>query len=115
VVLPRVPPTQIAAVLRYCHDNGVACGRVAPEHFALGRPCAADRRRACSAMAKFSRIRESFTLPNTRRGGRARVTNLAISMAVQAEGFYYAPDPSSQIACNIGGNVRGEFRRRGTV
>src|SRR5205814_1837225 len=33
------------------------------------------------------------------------VTNLAISTAVQGEGFYYAPDPSSQIACTIGGNV----------
>jgi glycolate oxidase len=33
------------------------------------------------------------------------VTNLAISRAVEAEGFYYAPDPSSQIACTIGGNV----------
>ena len=33
------------------------------------------------------------------------VTNLAISQAVEAEGFYYAPDPSSQIACSIGGNV----------
>src|SRR4029079_14323471 len=33
------------------------------------------------------------------------VTNLAISHAVAAEGFYYAPDPSSQIACTIGGNV----------
>ena len=33
------------------------------------------------------------------------VTNLAITRAVEAEGFYYAPDPSSQIACTIGGNV----------
>ena len=33
------------------------------------------------------------------------VTNLAITQAVQGEGFYYAPDPSSQIACTIGGNV----------
>ena len=33
------------------------------------------------------------------------MTNLAISDAVAAEGFYYAPDPSSQIACSIGGNV----------
>ena len=33
------------------------------------------------------------------------VTNLAISDAVAAEGYYYAPDPSSQIACTIGGNV----------
>ena len=33
------------------------------------------------------------------------VTNLAITHAVQSEGFYYAPDPSSQIACSIGGNA----------
>ena len=33
------------------------------------------------------------------------VTNLAITQAVQDKGFYYAPDPSSQIACTIGGNV----------
>jgi glycolate oxidase len=33
------------------------------------------------------------------------VTNLAISQAVEARGFYYAPDPSSQVACSIGGNV----------
>src|SRR5437773_1305940 len=33
------------------------------------------------------------------------VTNLGITLAVQDRGFYYAPDPSSQIACSIGGNV----------
>ena len=33
------------------------------------------------------------------------MTNLAITQAVQHKGFYYAPDPSSQIACTIGGNV----------
>ncbi len=33
------------------------------------------------------------------------VTNLAITRAVEHRGFYYAPDPSSQIACSIGGNV----------
>ena len=33
------------------------------------------------------------------------VTNLAVSQAVEQAGFYYAPDPSSQIACSIGGNV----------
>ncbi|TIS01804.1 MAG: FAD-binding protein, partial [Mesorhizobium sp.] len=33
------------------------------------------------------------------------VTNLGITTAVEQEGFYYAPDPSSQIACSIGGNV----------
>src|SRR3546814_845826 len=33
------------------------------------------------------------------------VTNLAVTQAVEDRGFYYAPDPSSQIACSIGGNV----------
>ena len=33
------------------------------------------------------------------------MTNLAITKAVEDRGFYYAPDPSSQIACSIGGNV----------
>jgi glycolate oxidase len=33
------------------------------------------------------------------------VTNLAVTQAVEHKGFYYAPDPSSQIACTIGGNV----------
>ncbi|HWU26879.1 MAG TPA: FAD-linked oxidase C-terminal domain-containing protein [Rhizomicrobium sp.] len=33
------------------------------------------------------------------------VTNLAVTRAVEAHGFYYAPDPSSQIACTIGGNI----------
>ena len=33
------------------------------------------------------------------------VTDLSITQAVQDRGFYYAPDPSSQIACSIGGNV----------
>src|SRR5262249_38513838 len=33
------------------------------------------------------------------------VTNLAVTQAVEHAGYYYAPDPSSQIACTIGGNV----------
>ena len=33
------------------------------------------------------------------------VTNLSITQAVEDKRFYYAPDPSSQIACSIGGNV----------
>jgi glycolate oxidase len=33
------------------------------------------------------------------------VTNLAVTNAVEHAGFFYAPDPSSQIACTIGGNV----------
>src|SRR2546427_9888326 len=55
-------------------------------------------------MAKFSRVREIDFL-NRVVVAEPGVTNLAISDAVAEEGFYYAPDPSSQIACTIGGNV----------
>ena len=43
----------------------------------------------------------------TNRAARveAGITNLAISNAVAAEGFFYAPDPSSQLACTLGGNI----------
>jgi glycolate oxidase len=37
------------------------------------------------------------------------VTNLGLTHAVQHKGFYYAPDPSSQLACSIGGNVAEKF------
>ncbi|HEY6024533.1 MAG TPA: FAD-linked oxidase C-terminal domain-containing protein, partial [Pseudolabrys sp.] len=55
-------------------------------------------------MAKFNRIRE-IDFDNRVVVAEPGVTNLAVSNAVAHAGFYYAPDPSSQIACTIGGNV----------
>ena len=55
-------------------------------------------------MAKFNRIRE-IDFDNRVAVVEPGVTNLAVSHAVAQAGFYYAPDPSSQIACTIGGNV----------
>ena len=55
-------------------------------------------------MAKFNRIRE-IDFDNRVAVVEPGVTNLAVSQAVEHAGFYYAPDPSSQIACTIGGNV----------
>jgi glycolate oxidase len=55
-------------------------------------------------MAKFSRIRE-IDFANRVAVVEPGVTNLAVTRAVEHEGFYYAPDPSSQIACTIGGNI----------
>jgi glycolate oxidase len=55
-------------------------------------------------MSKFNRILE-IDYENRCARVQPGVQNLAISRAVEAEGFYYAPDPSSQIACSIGGNV----------
>src|SRR5882672_692962 len=55
-------------------------------------------------MAKFNRIRE-IDFANRVAVVEPGVTNLAVTQAVEDAGFYYAPDPSSQIACTIGGNV----------
>ena len=55
-------------------------------------------------LAKFNRILE-IDYDNRCVRAQPGVTNLGITNAVQHEGFYYAPDPSSQIACTIGGNI----------
>ncbi len=55
-------------------------------------------------MSKFNRILE-IDYENRCARVQPGVQNLAISKAVESRGFYYAPDPSSQIACSIGGNV----------
>ena len=55
-------------------------------------------------MAKFNRILD-IDFANRAAVVQPGVTNLAITRAVEGNGFYYAPDPSSQIACTIGGNV----------
>ncbi|MCP4735483.1 MAG: FAD-binding protein, partial [Bosea sp.] len=55
-------------------------------------------------LGKFKRVRE-IDFENRVAVVEPGVTNLAISQAVAHAGFYYAPDPSSQIACSIGGNV----------
>src|SRR3546814_5657743 len=55
-------------------------------------------------LGKFNRVLE-IDFANRCAVVQPGVTNLAITHAVEAEGFYYAPDPSSQIACTIGVNV----------
>src|SRR6187399_3004233 len=102
VVLPETTE-QVAAVLRYCHDNGVrVVPRGAGTSLSGGALPLVDG--VLLGMGKFNRIRE-IDLGNRVAVVEPGVTNLAISKAVEAEGFYYAPDPSSQIACTIGGNV----------
>jgi glycolate oxidase len=56
------------------------------------------------AMGRFNRILD-IDYDNRCISAQSGVTNLALSEAVDGEGFYYAPDPSSQIACTIGGNI----------
>src|SRR6266852_6285213 len=56
------------------------------------------------SFARMNRILE-IDLPNERAVLQPGVVNLDISLAVEADGYFYAPDPSSQRACTIGGNV----------
>jgi len=55
-------------------------------------------------LGKFNKILE-IDFENRCVVTQPGVTNLSITGAVQHEGFYYAPDPSSQMACSIGGNI----------
>ena len=55
-------------------------------------------------LGKLNRVLE-IDLPNRAVTVQPGVTNLGITRAVEQAGFYYAPDPSSQIACTIGGNI----------
>src|SRR5215469_14644728 len=102
VVLPDTAE-QVATVLKYCHDQGI---RVVPRgsgtSLSGGALPLADG--VLLRLGKFKRIRE-IDFDNRVVVTEPGVSNLAISQAVAHAGFYYAPDPSSQIACSIGGNV----------
>jgi glycolate oxidase len=90
-------------VLRYCKTQGIKIvPRGAGTSLSGGALPLADG--VLLGMAKFNKIVE-IDYPNRCAVVKPGVTNLAISQAVESAGFYYAPDPSSQIACTIGGNV----------
>jgi glycolate oxidase len=102
VVLPRTTQ-QVAAVLRFADREGIpVVPRGAGTSLSGGAVPAADA--IVVGMGRFNRI---LSIDYTDRCvvAQSGVTNLAISQAVAGRNFYYAPDPSSQIACTIGGNV----------
>jgi glycolate oxidase len=102
VVLPSCVD-QVAAVLRYCQEVGVkVVPRGAGTSLSGGALPLADA--VLLGLAKFNRILD-IDYGNRCVVAQPGVTNLAITQAVEKAGFYYAPDPSSQIACTIGGNV----------
>jgi len=102
VALPE-DEAQVAAVLKTCHGMGVpVVARGAGTGLSGGAlPHAAG---VTLALAKFKKILAIDPLARTARV-QCGVRNLAISEAAAVHGLYYAPDPSSQIACTIGGNV----------
>ncbi|MGC1464277.1 MAG: FAD-linked oxidase C-terminal domain-containing protein, partial [Pseudolabrys sp.] len=102
VVLPETTQ-QVSQVLSYCHSEGIrVVPRGAGTSLSGGALPLADG--VLLGMAKFNRIRE-IDFGNRVAVVEPGVTNLAVSTAVAHAGFYYAPDPSSQIACTIGGNI----------
>ena len=102
VVLPETTE-QVARILRYCNKAGVkVVPRGAGTSLSGGALPLADG--VLLGLGKFKRILE-IDPANRCVVVQPGVTNLAITQAVQDQGFYYAPDPSSQIACTIGGNV----------
>ncbi|HSV02919.1 MAG TPA: FAD-linked oxidase C-terminal domain-containing protein [Phenylobacterium sp.] len=102
VVLPETV-AQVSRVLAWCQAHGVkVVPRGAGTSLSGGALPLQDG--IILGMAKFNRILE-VDYDNRCAVVQPGVTNLAISEAVRADGFYYAPDPSSQIACTIGGNV----------
>src|SRR6201981_2266911 len=94
---------QVAAVLLFGKQNGVKTVPRGPgTSLSGGALPLADG--VLLGMAKFNRILD-IDYDNRSVVAQPGVTNLAITQAVEEAGFYYAPDPSSQIACTIGGNV----------
>src|SRR4029079_16893497 len=102
VALPE-STAEVAAILRYAAREGVkVVPRGAGTSLSGGAIPAADA--IVVGLGKFNRILD-VDYANRCVVAQSGVTNLAISHAVSPEAFYYAPDPSSQIACTIGGNV----------
>lgn len=102
VVLPETTQ-QISDILKYCHGSGVKIvPRGAGTSLSGGALPLEDG--ITLGLGKFNRILD-IDYDNRCVTAQPGVTNLAITHAVEADGFYYAPDPSSQIACSIGGNV----------
>ena len=101
-VLPRTTE-EVAAVLRICHDEGVpVVPRGAGTSLAGGSMPTADA--VILGLARMNRVLAA-DYENRFVHVEAGRTNLSVSGAVEAEGFFYAPDPSSQLACAIGGNI----------
>ena len=102
VALPETTE-QVAALLKYCHREGIrVIPRGAGTSLSGGALPLAD-----AVVIGMMRMNAILDIDYADRFAtvQAGVTNLAITGAVSGEGFFYAPDPSSQLACMIGGNV----------
>ncbi len=102
VVLPETTE-QVSAVLKFCGEHGVPvvprgagtslCGGSTPQEDSV-----------VIGVAKLNRVLE-VSYPDRTMRVQAGITNLSVSAHIAPDGFFYAPDPSSQLACSIGGNI----------
>ncbi|MEO1709772.1 MAG: FAD-linked oxidase C-terminal domain-containing protein [Pseudomonadota bacterium] len=102
VVLPRTTE-EVAAVLKVCHARGVSVvPRGAGTSLAGGSLPTSD-----SVVIGTARMNKVLEIDTDNRFIRVEVgmTNISVTNAVDALGFFYAPDPSSQLACAIAGNI----------
>ena len=102
VVLPETT-AEVAAVVRLCNElqvpfiaRGSGTG--------LSGGALAEQPALVIATSRMRRV-IAIDLPNERITVEPGVINSWVTRAVAGDGFYYAPDPSSQVACSIGGNV----------
>ena len=102
VVLPE-NVQEVSKILKYCNEEKI---KVIPRGAGTGLSGGALplQDAILLGLGKFNKILE-IDFNNKCVVAQPGVTNLAITHAVQHKGFYYAPDPSSQLACSIGGNV----------
>ena len=102
VVLPRTTQ-QVAQILRLLHREGIA---FVPRGAGTGLSggCLPVNAPVMVGTSRMTRILE-IDLANRRAVVEAGVVNLSVTNAVKQHGLLYAPDPSSQMACTIGGNV----------
>jgi glycolate oxidase len=100
VVLPA-PPEEVSPA-RLLHQNNKVVARGAGTSLSGGALPAED-----ALVIGVSRMSRMLEVDCVNRIARVEVgiTNLAISEAVKPHGFFYAPDPSSQLACTLGGNI----------
>ncbi|GAB4265763.1 MAG: FAD-linked oxidase C-terminal domain-containing protein [Pararhodobacter sp.] len=101
-VLPA-STAEVSAVLKICHDEGVpVVPRGSGTSLAGGALPTAD-----SVILGVARLRDVLETDYDNRFIRVQTgrTNLSVTGAVESDGFFYAPDPSSQLACAIAGNI----------
>ncbi|MDJ0514563.1 MAG: FAD-binding protein, partial [Methyloceanibacter sp.] len=102
VILP-VSTEEVSAIMRFCHENHV---KVVPRGAGTSL-CGGATPLEDSIVLCLSRMNEVLDIDAANRVARveAGITNIAITQAAASQGFFYAPDPSSQVACTVGGNI----------